>query len=47
VNGVHAFDVITLPYSNVVMVIGEDGLYQYDATDKNNLVELSKIGISR
>jgi hypothetical protein len=47
VNGVHAFDVIALPYSNVVMVIGEDGLYQYDATDKNNLVELSKIGISR
>jgi hypothetical protein len=47
VNGVHAFDVIALPYSNVVMVIGDDGLYQYDATDKSNLIELSKIEISR
>jgi hypothetical protein len=43
----HAFDVIALPYGNLIMVIGQDGLYQYDATDKSKLVELSRIEISR
>lgn len=45
--GFNAYDVIVLPQGEHVMVIGEDGLYQFDATDKANLVQLSVIGIER
>jgi len=46
VEGLHAFDVIVLPQSAVAMVIGEDGLYQYDVSDRTHPVELSKIMIT-
>ncbi len=42
----HALDVISLPgTSNVAMVIGEDGFYQYDFNDPTNLKLLSIIPI--
>lgn len=42
---VHAFDLI--PYQDVVMLIGEDGLYQFDYTDPAELELLSVISIWR
>lgn len=45
VSGFNAFDVIVLPPGNHVMVVGENGLYQYDATDRSELKQLSVISI--
>ncbi|MCK9206886.1 MAG: hypothetical protein M0P66_07230, partial [Salinivirgaceae bacterium] len=39
----HAFDVI--PLGDVLVMIGVDGLYQYDYSDLNNIRELSHIDI--
>jgi len=39
----HAFDVI--PFNNVLMLIGEDGFYQYDYSDLNNITLLSHIPV--
>lgn len=47
VTGHDAFDVIVLPPGDLVMVIGADGFYQYDASDPRNLKELSKISVNR
>ena len=47
IRSLHGFDVIALDNGNYLIVIGMDGLYQYDATDKNNLVELSRIEVNR
>lgn len=41
---IHAYDVI--PLDNVLMVIGEDGLYQYDYSDPTNIQQLSKLTIT-
>lgn len=42
----HAYDVIAIPgASKVIMVIGEDGFYQYDASKPDDLQLLSKIGV--
>lgn len=39
-----AFDVIIVPnQQNVMLLIGQDGLYQYDISDPENLVELSRL----
>lgn len=38
---IQAFDVI--PFNNVAMMIGEDGLYQYDYSDLKNIKLLSKM----
>jgi len=43
--GIHAFDVI--PYNYIAMMIGSDGLYQYDYHDLENLVLLSTISIEK
>ncbi|UKN03662.1 hypothetical protein K6119_09065 [Paracrocinitomix mangrovi] len=40
-SNIQATDVI--PYNGVAMVIGDDGIYQYDYTDPNDLKLLSKI----
>lgn len=40
---IHALDVI--PYQQVAMVIGEDGLYQYDYSDIKNIKLLSQVPI--
>ncbi|MEQ8241805.1 hypothetical protein [Fulvivirga sp.] len=41
---IQAFDII--PFNNVAMMIGEDGLYQYDYSDLSNIKFLSHINIS-
>jgi hypothetical protein len=40
---INAFDVI--PFNNIAMMIGSDGLFQYDYSDLNNIKFLSKIQI--
>jgi hypothetical protein len=42
---IHAFDVI--PYNNDLILVGEDGLYQFDYSDPENISFLSMIPISR
>ena len=39
--GINGFDVI--PYNNILMVIGSDGLYQYDYSDKQVVKLISKL----
>ncbi len=41
----HAFDVI--PFGGVLMLIGEDGLYQYDYSDPENIQLLSTLSVIR
>jgi hypothetical protein len=41
---IHAFDVI--PYHDVLIMIGEDGLFQYDYSDPTNIRLLSMIEIA-
>lgn len=41
---INAFDVI--PVNDVLIMIGADGLYQYDYTDVNNVVQLSVIPVT-
>lgn len=43
---IHAYDIITLS-NNRAMVIGHDGLYQYDTTDPTALKEISRITVNR
>ena len=40
---IHAFDVI--PLTTVLLMIGEDGFYQYDYSDLNNIRQISHIPI--
>ena len=42
-SGMEGYDLI--PYNNVLMMIAEDGLYQYDYTDITKISQLSKISI--
>jgi hypothetical protein len=46
VQGIHAYDVIVLA-QGVAMVVGQNGVYQYDVTNRDELVELSMIPINR
>jgi hypothetical protein len=43
--GMDGYDLI--PYENVLMMIADDGLYQYDYSDLENIRELSVIPIRR
>lgn len=43
---IHAFDVISLS-ENHILIIGQDGLYQYDSSDKDDLELMSKITVNR
>lgn len=43
-NNIHAFDVI--PLGEILLVTGEDGLCQYDYSDPENIVLLSKISVN-
>jgi len=45
VTGFFAYDVIVLPPGDHVMVVGQNGLYQFDATDRSDLKQLSMISI--
>ncbi|MEM6724045.1 MAG: hypothetical protein AAF598_08405 [Bacteroidota bacterium] len=40
----HGFDVLSLA-DNLVLVIGRDGLYQFDSSDPNNLIQISVIPV--
>lgn len=40
---IHAYDAI--PFNNVLMLIGEDGIFQYDYSDLNNISLLSHIQV--
>ena len=42
---IHGFDVI--PYKGTLMLIGDDGLYQYDYSDITNIKEISSIKIEK
>ena len=44
--GFQAVDVIALPYNDLILVIGEDGLVQYNAADPVNLQLVSKIAVN-
>lgn len=46
IKDIHAFDVIQLS-NNRILMIGNDGFYQYDNTDPSNLKLLSKIEVNR
>ncbi|MEM0993577.1 MAG: hypothetical protein AAGI49_11135 [Bacteroidota bacterium] len=41
------YDAIALPNNDVVMVIGDDGFYQFDASSPKNLKLLSRIPVER
>ncbi len=43
----NAYDVITLPRQNLALVVGDDGLYQFDFSDPANLQPLSIIAIEK
>lgn len=45
VDNIMAYDVIA--WNKIAMVVGDDGLYQYDYTDVNNLRLLSKIVVKK
>lgn len=45
VTGFNAYDVIVLPPGDHVMVVGQNGLYQFDATDRADLKQISVISI--
>lgn len=45
--GVNSYDVIALNNGNHLIVVGEDGIYQYDASDRSDLEELSRIDVNR
>ncbi len=45
VKNIHATDVISLAEDHL-LVIGKEGLMQYDATDKDDLKEISRISVS-
>ncbi len=47
VTGFFGWDVIVLPPGDLVMVVGSDGLYQFDAKDRSDLKEISKIIIGK
>jgi hypothetical protein len=43
--GINAFDVI--PLGTILVMIGDDGLFQYNYADIQNITLLSKIGVSK
>jgi len=45
IKDLHAYDVINVPNSEILLVIGEDGLYQYDVTNSSKLSLISKIEV--
>ncbi len=42
-----AYDAIVLPNDDLLLVIGQDGLYQYDASQPNDLKEISFIPVEK
>jgi hypothetical protein len=46
-NSIATYDVIASPYRDVLLVIGKDGLFQYDISNNTNLVRLSSIPVQK
>lgn len=46
ITDINAFDVIPLT-ANLLLMVGEDGFYQYDYSDPKNLKQLSKIEVKK
>jgi hypothetical protein len=44
-NSISTYDVIASPYRNVILVVGSDGLIQYDNSNPSNMIRLSKIPV--
>lgn len=47
VTGLHGFDVIALDNGSHLIVVGQEGIYQYNSSDRENLVQLSMIKVNR
>ncbi|MGB0863702.1 MAG: LVIVD repeat-containing protein [Saprospiraceae bacterium] len=47
IKDINAYDVINVPNSDLLLMIGKDGLYQYDASDASELELVSKIEVVR
>ena len=47
ISSIASYDVIALNNGDHLIVVGEDGIYQYDASDRENLSELSRIRVNR
>jgi hypothetical protein len=45
ISGFQAYDVIVLPPGDHVMVVGQHGLYQFDASNRDDLKQLSVISV--
>jgi len=45
ISGFQAYDVIVLPPGDHVMVVGQHGLYQFDASQRDDLKQLSVISV--
>ena len=43
----HAYDVIAIPHTDRLMIVGNDGFYQYDAINASNPQLLSKIDVNK
>jgi hypothetical protein len=43
--GMEGYDLI--PYDNILMMIAEDGIYQYDYSDLRNIKKISKLTFGR
>ena len=44
--GIPTYDIITLPIKNLAIVVGDDGLYNFDISDPNKIRELSVIRVN-
>ncbi|MEM6967243.1 MAG: hypothetical protein AAF573_20945, partial [Bacteroidota bacterium] len=47
VKSMDTYDVISIPGKNIALVVGKDGLYQFDTTNPSDLKEISSININR
>ncbi|MFM2358213.1 MAG: hypothetical protein RLY16_205, partial [Bacteroidota bacterium] len=45
ITGLNAFDAIS--YNNLLIVVAEDGLYQYNFTNSDNIQQISKIAVNQ
>ena len=45
IKNLHSYDAINIPDSDIIMVIGNDGLYQYNTSNPSRLEEISKIEV--
>jgi len=44
---IKTYDVIASPYRDIIFVIGDDGFFQYDVSDPENMIRLSHISVAK